>query len=379
MSATTELRDASDALDVDDAIAPARRRRTARLVLAVSAVAAAGGLAWATLGDEQRTPAADGVNDRVPTATTLVTRRDLVDRDDVEGTLTYADERTIAAAAQGTVTRVRAEGSTVRRGQSLYSIDAKATAFVMYGQLPMYRTLQAGVSNGSDVRQLERNLVALGYDPYGAIAVDSHWSSTTTAAVIRWQKDRGMTRDGAVERGEVLFSDGPARVGEHKADVGDAVAAGAPVTALSSQRRVVVAQLAASRQAQVRRGQHVRMTLADGSEVAGRVSRVGRVAHAGKDGAEATVQLRVALLGKAARRVRLDQAPVTVSITARSAKGVLAVPVTALIGLGNGRYGVEVQRADGTRRVARVTPGAFGDGYVAIDGVAAGTRVVVPR
>jgi peptidoglycan hydrolase-like protein with peptidoglycan-binding domain len=249
----------------------------------------------------------------------------------------------------------------------------------MYGQLPMYRTLQPGVSNGSDVRQLERNLVALGYDAHDPIDVDNHWGSATTAAVVRWQKDRGTQRDGAVERGDVVFSDGPLRVGENEAAVGDAVGAGAPVTAVSSRRRVVIARLNASRQAQARRGQSVRVTLPDGSEVSGRVTRVGRVAKAGKDGAEATVELRVALLGTRARRARLDQAPVTVSIAATTARGVLAVPVTALVAIGNGRYGVEIVDARGSRRVVPVTTGAFADGYVEIDGVAQGARVVVPR
>ncbi|MDP8968726.1 MAG: peptidoglycan-binding protein, partial [Actinomycetota bacterium] len=351
----------------------------ARLALALSGLAAAGGLAWATFGNEAGGPAEAGVNDRVPTATTPVTRRDLVDREDVEGTLSYTGEKTIGAAAQGTLTRVRAEGSTVRRGQSLYSIDATALAYVMYGQVPMYRSLRAGVSNGSDVRQLERNLVALGYDPYHAIEVDNRWDSATTAAVIRWQKDRGMTRDGAVEPGDVVFSDGPARVGEHKAAVGDKVGAGAPVTVVTSHRRVVVARLAASRQAQVRRGQSVRVTLPDGSEVSGRVTRVGRVAKAGEEGAEATVELRVALLGKRARGVLLDRAPVTVSIAVSAAKRVLAVPVTALVAIGNGRYGVEVESAGGAGRIVPVSIGAFADGYVEVDGVKEGTRVVVPR
>jgi len=379
MSTATESRPAPGAVDLDDATATPRRRRGTRLALAATGLAAAGGLAWAALGGEGRAPAGAAVNDRVPTATTVVSRRDLVDHEDVEGTLSYAGERTIGAAARGTLTRVRAEGSTVRRGQSLYSIDAEATAYVMYGQVPMYRTLRAGVGNGSDVRQLERNLVALGYDPYDAIEVDTDWDAATTAAVIRWQRDRGLERDGAIEPGDAVLGDGPMRVGEHEASVGDAVGAGGPVTSVSSRRRVVIARLAASRQAQVRRGQTVRVTLPDGSEVAGRVTRVGRVAQAGKDGAEATVELRVALLGKRARSARLDQAPVTVSIAASAAKGVLAVPVTALVAIGNGRYGVEVEGARGGRRIVTVTTGAFADGYVEIDGVAQGTRVVVPR
>ena len=83
---------------------------------------------------------------------------------------------TVAAPAAGTITRLRDEGDTVTRGRSLMSIDAKATAWVLYGTIPMYRDLGPGVSDGSDVRQLERNLKALGYDPG---TVDDDWTSAT--------------------------------------------------------------------------------------------------------------------------------------------------------------------------------------------------------
>jgi peptidoglycan hydrolase-like protein with peptidoglycan-binding domain len=377
MTATTQLRAAGE--ELDEAGLPPRRRRGARAALAVAGLAAAGGLAWTAAAGDGEQGAGSAVSDRVPTTTAVVSRRDLVDREDVDGALTFSGERTVTAGAAGTVTRVRAEGSTARRGQSLFSLDEKATAYVMYGRVPMYRTLRSGVSDGNDVRQLERNLVALGYDPNGTIKVDDHWASTTTAAVLRWQRDRGMTRDGVIERGEIVFSDGPVRVGEHKAKVGDRVGPGQPVTAVTSRRSVVVGRLDASRQSTVRRGQQVRVTLPDGREVAGVVTRVGRVAKAGENGEEATVELRVALTGRAARRLRLDQAPVTVSIETSRAKRVLAIPVTALVALGGGRYGVEVQGAGGSRRLVPVRTGAFADGYVEVSGVAEGARVVVPR
>src|SRR5919202_3805814 len=139
-------------------------RRANRAAAAAAAVAVVGAGAWAATGGGAEDGSGAAVNDRVPTATVAVVRRDLVDREDVEGTLDFAGARTVAAGAQGTLTRVRPEGSTVWRGKSLFSIDAQAAAFVLYGRLPMYRTLRSGVSDGSDVRQLERNLVALGYD-----------------------------------------------------------------------------------------------------------------------------------------------------------------------------------------------------------------------
>ncbi len=180
--------------------------------------------------------------------------------------------------------------------------------------------------------------------------------------------------------GEVVFTDGPARVGRHESEVGDATRPGAPVLALTSRKRIIVGRLPASRQALVRRGDRVRVTLPDGSEASGRVTRVGRVAEAGKDGAEASVELRVVLTGRAGRRAGLDQAPVTVSIATDTAKGVLAVPVTALVATAAGRYAVEVQDG-GARRLVPVDIGAFADGYVEVSGggIREGVRVVVPR
>ncbi len=57
------------------------------------------------------------------TATATVERRDLVDRDTVQGTLGYADSYALLAGATGTITRLRDPGAVVRRGQSLYDID----------------------------------------------------------------------------------------------------------------------------------------------------------------------------------------------------------------------------------------------------------------
>ena len=91
------------------------------------------------------------------------------------------------------------------------SIDAKATAWVLYGTIPMYRDLGPGVSDGRDVRQLERNLKALGYDPG---TVDDHWTSATTDAVVDFQDDRDLTQNGTIARSQVVISDGPARVGQ---------------------------------------------------------------------------------------------------------------------------------------------------------------------
>src|SRR5436190_6882292 len=173
----------------------------------------------------------------------------------------------------------------------------------------MYRDLGPGVADGRDVRQLERNLQALGYDPG---TVDDDWTSATTDAVVDFQDDRGLTEDGTISRAEVVISDGPARVGKHTTEVGDPARQGGPVTALTSTTPVITAKLDAGLAGDVHRGNGVRVTMPDGSEVGGRVTRVGTVAAAGQDGASPTVDLRVAL--NRGRGGRLDGAPVSVSL-----------------------------------------------------------------
>jgi len=60
---------------------------------------------------------------------------------------------------------------------------------------------------------------------------------------------------------------------------------------------------------------------------------------------------------------------------------VLAVPVTALLALAGGGYGVEVVTGSGADRLVGVQAGLFAGGQVAISGpgISAGTRVVVAQ
>jgi len=75
----------------------------------------------------------------------------------------------------------------------------------------------------------------------------------------------------------------------------------------------------------------------------------------------------------------LDQAPVTVSVVSAQARGVLAVPVSALVALAGGGYAVEVLHGRAGNLVA-VQTGLFSQTLVQVSGpgLAAGQRVEVP-
>lgn len=77
---------------------------------------------------------------------------------------------------------------------------------------------------------------------------------------------------------------------------------------------------------------------------------------------------------------RLDQAPVSVTLTKERRRNVLSVPATALLGTAGGGYAVQVVEA-GQLREIDVTPGLFANGYVEVSGpgLREGMTVTVPQ
>jgi peptidoglycan hydrolase-like protein with peptidoglycan-binding domain len=353
---------------------------TRRLSVAAAAGVVLCGAAWWT---SARAGGQGGDQDRgeVATTTAAVTRRDLRATEAVDGTLGYGETRLLANQRQGTVTALPEEGSVVTRGRSLYRVDGKPVP-LLYGRLPAWRALSVGVDDGPDVRQLEQSLVALGYDPDRAVTVDSHFTWATRAAVRRWQEALGLEETGSVQPGDAVWQPGPVRVASRKAAVGDSARPGSPVLEVTDTTRRVTIDLDASRQPYVHAGDRVDLELPGGRTTTGRVASVGKVATVpagdGTGEGDPTVELVVSLDHPKATG-RLDQAPVDASITTEVRKGVLAVPVSALLALAEGGYAVEVER-DGHRQLVGVETGLFADGQVEVEGqgLRAGDRVVVP-
>jgi peptidoglycan hydrolase-like protein with peptidoglycan-binding domain len=249
---------------------------------------------------------------------------------------------------------------------------------LLYGTVPMYRALDAG-TKGADVRQLEQNLDDLGYSGF---TVDDSFSAATTAAVRRWQRDLGLTGTGAVEAHRVVFAGGPVRVAQRLARLG--ASATGDVVAVTGEVRVVTVSAGPGESTWATAGTEVTVGLPGGQTTPGTVATVVIGAPTGTSGgsdAAESVEITVSipdqrLLDRLERTVRLDSAPVRVTYVVSRHADVLTVPVTALLALAEGGYGLEVVTPDGPRVVV-VEVGLFADGRVEVTGAGLAEGLVV--
>lgn len=361
--------------DVSAGVSGARRRRRGRVVAVSGAVVlvVGGATAAAAIGFGGSEPAPAG-HSGLPPATAKVTRMTLTETDKVDGTLGYGPATEVDAQATGRITWLAVSGSTVELGGPLYTVDDKPVV-LLYGDLPMYRTLSSGVA-GNDVKEFEQNLAALGYQGF---TVDDTYSSATGAAVRRWQEDLGLTETGTVAPDAVVYAAGAVRVAELKAHVGG-LAAGAVLTYTGTTRLVSV-NLDVAKRNLVTVGAAVTVTLPDLTDVSGAVASIGTVAETQGSGNDETTTVGVTVsLGDQSKLGSFDQAPVDVTLIASQREDVLTVPVVALLALAEGGYGVQVVDGGATRVVA-VKLGMFAGGRVEItgDGITTGTVVGVPK
>ncbi|WP_214106089.1 peptidoglycan-binding protein [Acrocarpospora catenulata] len=354
-----------------------RRRRRGRAAAGVGAVVLVAGAAVAAGvgfgGGGADTPAVADL----PPGTAEVTRQTMLDTDEVSGDLGYGATTTLAGRVTGVVTEAPLPGDVIRRGRPIYRVDNRPVV-LMYGQVAAYRTLAPGAT-GADVRQLERNLKALGY---GGFTVDGKYTALTANAVRRWQKQLRLPQTGLVEQGRVVFAPGRIRIDTVTAGVNQSTGGGQEVLRYTGTSRQVTARLEVSRQALARTGTKVRVQLPNGQDVTGRVARIHTVVEPSADpgGRPETWIEAVVPLGRPKAAAGIEAAVVTVVFTAAERADVLTVPVAALVALAEGGYGVEVVEGSTTRYV-KVATGLFANGRVEVtgDGLRAGLTVGMPR
>ena len=199
---------------------PSEPGRRARIAAVGAIVLVSVAVALAVLLQTHRKPQASA-SSGVPAGDTTATvqRRTLTEHAQVDGTLGYGSTLELFDRISGTFTWLPSVGSVIDRGGTLFKMN-QLPIVLMYGPVPAYRTLKEGVSGGQDVAQLNENLVALGYDPYGAIADYESFGEATATAVRRWQKAEGLPQTGEVELGRVIFAPSARRVTALKATLG---------------------------------------------------------------------------------------------------------------------------------------------------------------
>ncbi len=178
--------------------------RTAAVVAGVLALAAAGTVAVVAARSQTDTDTTDTTE---PVATAQVSRRDLVIYDETTATLGFTTSVTVSSPVAGTVTSVIAAGDHVDPGTVVATVDG-APVVAMLGDVPNYRDLSRSSVDGIDVRQLESNLVLLGFDPYGEIVIDEEYDRATAAAVTLWEDSLGLEGDGEVAEGQIVYVPG---------------------------------------------------------------------------------------------------------------------------------------------------------------------------
>lgn len=355
-----------------------RRRAAIAAGAAVVVLAAGGWVARDALSGSD--PASAGP--AVRTSTAQVTRTDVAQRQQVAGTLGYAGTYTAMAAGGGVVTRLPATGTTITRGHAAYEVNGDPVP-LFYGTRPPWREMRLGMTSGTDVRELESNLAALGYG--SGLTVDRHFTSATYWAVRHWQDDVGLPVTGTVPLGQIAMLKGALRVTGQDLKVGAPIHPGAAVVHGTSTTPVVDVQLDPTMAPNVRRRDKVLVTMPDGHEEQGEVTNVSRVAvtppsNGDQGGApqQSMIPITVRLKHAAAG---LDQAQVQVAVTSEEHRDVLAVPVVALLARPDGGHQVVVV-AGTARRTVSVEIGLFDEasGVVEVSGagLADGDRVEVP-
>ncbi|MFF9506283.1 peptidoglycan-binding protein [Streptomyces sp. NPDC014724] len=312
---------------------------------------------------------ASGKGGGLPPATATVVRTDLVQSKTVDGRLDFAQRRPVKSAVEGTVTVAASEGRTVAMGQALYELNDKPVT-LLYGPVPMFREMKVG-DRGSDVLQLERNLRDLGYG--SKLIVDIWYDKDTEAAVKQWQKSLNREATGRVGRGDVVFQPGQVKVVAADAALADQVGPDTPVLTIASTKPVVRAELDQTDGALVSRNTKVEVTLPSGRTVAGKVAgtvRPEEPASGGGTGAQDGITVEVVLDGGAGAASGEDaKASASVKFVSEAHKGVLAVPVEAVVALRgeNGGYGLQVVTGT-TSRMVRVETGMTADGQIEVSG-----------
>lgn len=371
--------------------------------LAIIVVAAAIGIGWVvrdnSAGDEAQALATETtIVDERETAT--VKLEDLVETEELDGTLGFGDAEPLITNSTGVVTWVPDEGSIVDIGETLFYVDDQPV-ILLQGTMPAYRplglvrTVTSTASNGGDVVeteevdvleggqdivQIEQNLAELGFTDGWDVTVDDTFTYASEQSVRAFQEANGLEDTGVIEVGQIVFADGPVRVASVNTQLGQTASRNQAVLNVTGTTREVFLDLDTGDTDLISEGDVIQVELPDKTVVDGEVtsvSDVATVAATGQGGGAADPTLDVTITLADTGDSRFDQAPVTIIVTDLVAENVLTVPIAALVALSEGGHAVE-KVVDGEPRLVGVRLGDFVNNTVEVEGdVAEGDQVVI--
>jgi hypothetical protein len=250
------------------------------------------------------------------------------------------------------------------------------------------------MGDGQDVAELNQALGALGSE--AGPSPGAHFGAATAAGIRRLQASLAVGQTGVLRLGDVVFEHGPLRIANVSVHSGSPAQPGATVLAATSTTLVALANVGSAKA-----GDAVTIDLPNGKTgIRGRVRDVGVSVSAGtapggsqgsgspgnqggaaggQGGGGATSVPATVMFSDGSVAQGLDQAVVLVHITTQTARGVMAVPVEALLALSGGGDGVEVV-SGGVHRIVAVQTGVFTGTQVEIQSpaITPGIQVEVP-
>jgi hypothetical protein len=253
------------------------------------------------------------------------------------------------------------------------------------------RALSLSSADGVDVKLLEEMLVAGKWDKGQPITIDDHFDAATAAAVKRWWAKYGVTGDPnniIVPAGSFVVVPGGLYAGAPKVANGATTVGNPVVTSLTTASRQVTTSAPVG-DTTFTMGAVIDVLFPDQSISKGTIIAIGAVAtnSSNTPGATPTVPITLNVDKVPKAYDSFVQIPVTLRVVAQEEKKAFVVPVSALLALAEGGFGLEVIDTPATAtnstpatHLIGVKTGLFADGFVTVTGkdLKNGLTVVVP-
>lgn len=285
--------------------------------------------------------------------------------------------------------------------ENLYESSGTFGSILLFGQIPAWREIKLGVTPGLDIKQLKHNLVMLGYGSESPINESSEiFTALTMQSIKNMQADLGLNSTGTLSLGDVVFLPGKSIVqyNSNFPSIGTVANPNAVVLSLlpieeeslsnnalnsSSYKSLqkVSTTIPVVNKELIEINSQVKIELPNEVEVYGSVSEIGKIAIVPQGNQSGDPYLEVSItINDDKSFPEWTGADVTVYVTREIASEVMAVPITSLVSLLRGGYGLEVVTDNATQLVP-VEVGMYSDGWVEISSeyIQTGVQVMNPK